>query len=98
MDHVELSDQLPRCSRCRGDLVSSIVMPQDDAEGWPIHLELCWACDVDKPAAGALLGFFAEGGGRDIARVEEAARLLIAWTDEGMAGHGFLRQDPPPEE
>ncbi|MDX2824275.1 DUF6300 family protein [Streptomyces ipomoeae] len=30
-------------------------MPSDDEQGRPIHLELCAACDADKPAAGALI-------------------------------------------
>ncbi|MFE5091941.1 DUF6300 family protein [Streptomyces sp. NPDC056638] len=97
MHRVELSDKLPQCSRCRGDLITSIVMPQDDAERRPIHLELCAACDVDKPAAGALLQWFAEGGGRDVARAEEGARLLLEWTNEGMAEYGWFFQEPPAE-
>ncbi|MFB1044458.1 DUF6300 family protein [Streptomyces chrestomyceticus] len=63
MARVELSDRLPQCSRCRGDLITSVVMPQDDEYGRPIHLELCAACDADKSAAGALIRFFAAGGG-----------------------------------
>ncbi|WP_220133047.1 hypothetical protein [Streptomyces ipomoeae] len=30
-------------------------MPSDDEQGRPIHLELCAACDADKPAVGALI-------------------------------------------
>lgn len=93
-----MPDKLPQCSRCRGDLITSVVMPQNDAEGRPIHLELCAACDADKPAPGALLRWFAEGGGRDTTRAEEGARLLMEWTKEGMAGHGWFFQESPTVE
>ncbi|MER7109451.1 DUF6300 family protein [Streptomyces sp. NPDC000229] len=95
MHRVDLSDNLPPCSRCRGDLVSSVVMPKEDAFGRPIHLQLCPTCDAEKPAAGALLRFFAEGGGRDTARAEEGAQLLMEWTKEGMAEHGWYWQQTP---
>lgn len=90
MHRVERSDKLPQCSRCRGDLITSIVMPQDGVEGRPIYLELCAACDADKSAATALLRWFAEGGGHDVARAGEGARLLLEWTKEGMAEHGWF--------
>jgi hypothetical protein len=101
MHRVEISDKLPQCSRCRGNLITSAVMPKDDADGRPIHLELCPACDADKPAAGALLRFLAEGGGRDETRGEEGARLLMEWTKESMADHGWYWEqsaagDPQP--
>ncbi|MFJ9590400.1 DUF6300 family protein [Streptomyces acidicola] len=51
-------------------------MPKDDEDGRPIHLELCEACDADKPAAGALIRFFTEGRGQDVSRAEEGARQL----------------------
>lgn len=70
MHRVERSDKLPQCSRCRGDLITSVVMPQNDADGRPIHLQLCPACDADKAAAGALLVWFATGGGHDPSRVQ----------------------------
>lgn len=70
-------------------------MPQDDENGRPIHLELCAACDADKPAAGALIRFFADGG-HDAGRPRECARLLLEWTKEAMAAHGWGRQAPPP--
>ncbi|MET8680006.1 DUF6300 family protein [Streptomyces sp. NPDC004647] len=93
---VEESDKLPQCSRCRGDLITSAVTPKDDAYGRPIHLELCAACDAEKPAAKALLRFLAETGGRDETRAEECARLLMQWTKEGMAAHGWYWQETPP--
>lgn len=55
---VERSDRLPQCSRCRGDLIISAVAPKNDAQGRPIHMELCASCDAgdaDRPAAGLLL-------------------------------------------
>ncbi|MFD7980250.1 DUF6300 family protein [Streptomyces sp. NPDC059071] len=55
MHRVVAKKRLPHCSRCGSDLLISAVMPQNDAEGRPIHLELCWACDSgkpDRPAAG----------------------------------------------
>ena len=89
MVRIELSSNLPRCSRCRGELTSSVVMPQEDTFGRPIHLELCAGCDAEKPAAGALLRFLADGGGKDPARAPEGARLLLEWQKEGMAVHGW---------
>jgi len=53
----EFSDRLPRCSRCRGDLIMCGVTPQNDEHGRPIHLELCPVCDtgdVDRSAAPAM--------------------------------------------
>ncbi|MGW6744869.1 DUF6300 family protein [Streptomyces sp. NPDC055025] len=69
-------------------------LPKNDAYGRPIHLELCSACDTQKPAAGRLLAYFASGGGHDTSRTEEAAHLLMEWTKEGMAAHGWVLQDP----
>lgn len=89
MTRVELSDSLPPCSRCGGGLISSIVMPQEDTAGRPIQLELCSLCDTDKPAAAALLRWFATGGGKDMSRVAEGAELLVEWQKEGMAAHGW---------
>ncbi|TQK42681.1 hypothetical protein FBY35_4109 [Streptomyces sp. SLBN-118] len=89
MTQVELAERLPSCSRCGGPLITSAVMPQEDADGFPIHLELCSSCDTEKPAAGALLRWFATGGGHDMSRVQEGADLLMDWTKEGMAEHGW---------
>ncbi|MFE5710605.1 DUF6300 family protein [Streptomyces sp. NPDC056501] len=64
----------------------------DDAHGRPIHLELCPACDTggtERPAAGILLQWFADGGGHDLSRTEEGAILLLQWTQERMAAHGL---------
>ncbi|MGN9796206.1 DUF6300 family protein [Streptomyces sp. OZ13] len=95
MDHIELSDQLPSCSRCGGEVLSSVVMPQTDAAGRPIHLQLCPACDADKPAASALLAWLADGGGHDPSRTQEGAMLLMEWTKEGMAEHGWHWAESP---
>ncbi|MFI9311457.1 DUF6300 family protein [Streptomyces triculaminicus] len=101
MHRVERSDKLPPCSRCGGRPLTSVVMPQDDAAGRPIHLQLCPACDAGKPAASALLHWLTSGGGHDPSRAEEGARLLLAWTKEGMADHGWtwlgsISGDAPP--
>jgi hypothetical protein len=72
------------------------LMPKDDADGWPIHLELCPACATGKPAAGALLLFLAEGGDRDATRGEEGARPLLEWTKKGMADHGWYWEQSAP--
>lgn len=99
MHRVVLSEGLPACSRCGGPLITSVVMPHDDDAGQPIHLELCAGCDASKPAAGALLDWFATGGGYDFTRVEEGADLLMEWTAEGMAEHGWAwAVSPYPEE
>ncbi|MGW7674131.1 DUF6300 family protein [Streptomyces sp. NPDC054775] len=68
---IEESSRLPPCSRCRGNPLISAVMPQNDDQGWPIHLELCPSCDSGdaiRPAAGILVQFFADGGGHDESR------------------------------
>jgi uncharacterized protein DUF6300 len=98
---VERSRRLPQCSRCRGDLIMSAVMPQDDDHGWPIHLELCVSCDAGdatRPAAGVLVQFFADGGGHDESRAQEGAQLLIEWTKEAMAAHGWYWQQGPSDQ
>lgn len=92
MTHLELKDHLPQCSRCRGNLIMSAVAPENDAEGWPIHLELCPRCDsadCSRPHAGILVQFFIDGGGRDTERAAEGAQLLIEWTKECLAAHGY---------
>ncbi|MFI1400412.1 DUF6300 family protein [Streptomyces sp. NPDC020681] len=98
MTRVELAENLPSCSRCGGPLISSAVMPQEDENGFPIHLELCASCDVGKPAACALLAWFGTGGGYDMARVEEGADLFVEWTKEGMAAHGWVLSADEPSE
>ncbi|MFF5881106.1 DUF6300 family protein [Streptomyces californicus] len=89
------SDRLPQCSRCRGDLLTSIVMPQNDEHGRPIHLELCPVCDANRLAAGALIRYFADGRGRDATRAKEGALLVMEWTKEGMAAHGWFFEEKP---
>ncbi|MET9499543.1 DUF6300 family protein [Streptomyces sp. NPDC006552] len=92
MPRVERTHRLPQCSPCRGDLILSAVAPKNDADGRPIHLQLCAACDTGdatRPAAGILVQFFTEGGGHDTARAAEGARLMVDWTKECMAGHGW---------
>ncbi|MFI2352908.1 DUF6300 family protein [Streptomyces sp. NPDC019443] len=60
---------------------------------------MCSSCDTEKPAAGALLRWFATGGGHDMSRVHEGADLLMAWTREGMAEHGWswIAREPDDE-
>ncbi|MGW3950161.1 DUF6300 family protein [Streptomyces sp. NPDC004752] len=101
MELLRFSDRLPQCSRCRGDLIMSAVAPQDDEHGRPIHLELFPACDtgdVDRPAAGLLVRWFANDGGHDASRVQEGAHLLMEWTKECMAAHGWYWQQTPPDQ
>ncbi|WP_443061427.1 DUF6300 family protein [Streptomyces sp. NBC_00414] len=57
--------------------------------------ELCKVCDTDKPAAAAVIGFFTSGGGHDLSRAEEGSRLMIEWTREGMAAHGWHWEETP---
>lgn len=89
MSFIEFSQRLSPCSRCGGSLVTSAVMPKDDEQGRPIHLELCPACDSDRPAAAAVRRWFASGAAQDPARVEEGGHLLLEWAKEGMAAHGW---------
>lgn len=99
MSFIEFSRPLlPPCSRCGGSLLTSAVMPKDDDQGHPIHLELCPACDSDRPAAAALLRWFASSAAHDPARVEEGARLLLEWAKEGMAAHGWDWVDEPGDD
>jgi hypothetical protein len=97
---LKFSEQLLPCSRCRGALLMSAVAPQKDELGRPIHLELCPRCDtgnIDRPAAGMLIQFFTDGGGHDDSRVREAAHLVMEWTKECMAVHGWYLADTPPD-
>ncbi|MFJ3229223.1 DUF6300 family protein [Streptomyces sp. NPDC086783] len=90
MSQIVRSKELPGCSRCGQETVlTTAAMPKKDAFGQRIVLELCKACDADKPAAAALVDYFATGGGHDPARSQEGARLLMEWTKEGMAAHGW---------
>src|SRR5690606_19890445 len=101
MELLRFSGRLPQCSRCLGDLIMSGVAPQNDKHGRLIHLELCPACDtgdVDRPAVGPFLLWFADGGGHDESRVKEGAHLLMEWTKECMAAHGWYQQDAPPDQ
>lgn len=101
MATVERTEQLPPCTRCDGPLIMSAVAPQTDQHGQPIRLELCPSCDTgntDRPAAGLLVQFFADGGGRDEHRVQEAAHLMMEWTKECLAAHGWYLEDAPPDQ
>ncbi|MFC9624176.1 DUF6300 family protein [Streptomyces sp. NPDC056930] len=63
------------------------------------HLELYVACDADRVTADALLlRRFAEGGGRDVTRAEDAARALMEWAEEHMAEHGWSWHESPAVE
>ncbi|GHH63449.1 DUF6300 family protein [Streptomyces umbrinus] len=79
MNQVVRSQTLPACSRCHQDqLLTMADMPKTDAYGRRIRLKLCKACDADKPAAAAVIGFFTTGGGHDLSRAEEGTRLMTA--------------------
>ncbi|MET7816090.1 DUF6300 family protein [Streptomyces sp. NPDC005395] len=95
---LEFSDRLPQCSRCRGDLIMSGVAPENDEHGRPIHLELCPLCDagdVNRPAAGLFVQFFADRGGHNDSRIEEGGHLMVEWIKEGMAAHGVRYLEMP---
>ncbi|MFE0778881.1 DUF6300 family protein [Streptomyces sp. NPDC058861] len=101
MARVRRSARLPRCSRCGGELIVSAVAPQNDEQGRPVHLELCAACDtgnVDRPAAGLLVQWFTDGGGKDTSCAPEGAHLLMEWTRECMAAHGRHWRENPTEQ
>lgn len=101
MATVERSEHLPPCSRCGGRLMMSADAPQTDKHGQPIRLELCPTCDtgnLERPAAGLLLQFLANGAGHDETRAREAAHLILEWTKECMAAHGWYLEDAPPEQ
>ncbi|MFE5093794.1 DUF6300 family protein [Streptomyces sp. NPDC056638] len=61
-------------------------------------MKLYVACAADRVTADALLRWFAEGGGRDVTRAEDAARALMEWTEEHMAEHGWSWQESPAVE
>ncbi|WP_308406870.1 DUF6300 family protein [Streptomyces sp. AC555_RSS877] len=101
IDLLRFSDRLPQYSRCRGDLIMSGVAPQNDKHGRPIHLELCPVCDTgdgDRPAAGLLVQWFADRGGHDESRVKEGSHLLMEWTKECMATHGWYLHETRPDQ
>ncbi|MFD6751192.1 DUF6300 family protein [Streptomyces anthocyanicus] len=95
MNEILRIQDLPPCSRCGGDLVVTVARMKPNASEQPIELELCESCDADKPAAAALLAFFTEGGGHDASRSAEGASLLMEWTKEGMAEHGWSWVERP---
>lgn len=100
MPKLEVSEQLPPCSRCRGQLMMSAVAPQTDKHGQPIHLELCPSCDtgnIDRPAAGLLIQWFTDGLGHDESRIKEGSHLVMEWTKECMAVHGWHLAETPPD-
>lgn len=83
------SEQLP-CARCGADdVIMTGKMPVSDAFGQPIVLQLCPHCDTGPSAAGDVLRFFLDGGGKDASRAAEAAGLVFAWQKEAMAAHGY---------
>ncbi|MFE9684062.1 DUF6300 family protein [Streptomyces sp. NPDC006285] len=90
------SQTLPACSRCHADRLLTLAdMPKTDAYGRSIQLELCKDCDADQSAAAAVIHFFATGGGHDVSRAREGARLMMEWTKEGMAAHGWYLEENP---
>ncbi|MGA5425147.1 DUF6300 family protein [Streptomyces lavendulocolor] len=81
--------------RCQGPLILAAQVPQLDASGNPITLELCAACDAGDTAAGALVRFLISGAGNDTSRAKEGADLILAFQKEIMAAHGARRQSRP---
>ncbi|MDX3207702.1 DUF6300 family protein [Streptomyces sp. NPDC006458] len=98
MAHVSIqrSSDLPSCSRCNGPLILAAQMPQLDASGKPISLELCRTCDAGDTAAGALVRFFSSGAGNDTSRAKEGAELIVEFQKEVMAAHGYVLMDNSP--
>ncbi|MER6406224.1 DUF6300 family protein [Streptomyces viridosporus] len=75
------------------------VAPQDDEDGRPLHLEPCPPCDagdVDRPAAGLFVQFFADDGARDDSRARETSHLWVERTKERMTAHGRRFSEMPP--
>ncbi|WP_413755087.1 DUF6300 family protein [Streptomyces sp. MMBL 11-3] len=90
------SRALPACTRCHADRLLTLAdMPKTDTYGRRIQLELCKDCDADKPAAAAVIAFFATGGGHDVSRAGEGAQLMMEWTKEGMAAYGWYWEEIP---
>lgn len=96
-----LSSEQPPCGRCGADeVIVTGKMPVADASGQRLVIQLCPHCDTGTSAAGALLRFLRDGGGRDTSRSAEAAELVFAWQKEAMTAHGYQRvtavQTPAP--
>ncbi|WP_443029623.1 DUF6300 family protein [Spirillospora sp. NBC_01491] len=86
--HVVSAPQPPTCPRCGGEGLASARVPHDvsRADGHKVKgttvVVLCPRCDAHRPAAGALITFFAVYGTVESATVDQCARLLQAWTNE----------------
>lgn len=75
------------CSRCGGDLLLYWHGPL----GTRVWMELCPACDVNRPAARAFIRWHRDTD-RDPAVLP---RLFEDWETETMHAHGWARADPP---
>ncbi|WP_413755187.1 DUF6300 family protein [Streptomyces sp. MMBL 11-3] len=96
MSQFVRSQTLPACTCCHADRLLTLVdMPKTDAYGRRIQLELCKDCDAGKPAAAAVIAFFATGGGHDLSRAEEGSRLMMEWTKEGISAYGWHWEETP---
>jgi hypothetical protein len=73
----------PPCSRCSGDLLLHWHGPLTTGE-W---MELCPACDADRPAARAFIRWY-----RDPDRTsDKLPRLFADWETETMQAKGWVR-------
>lgn len=84
---VILSNGLPLCRRCEGEGILSARLPY----GWSntkghhvpgvVTVVLCQRCDLNDPAAGALITWFTVHGELTPANLEAAAPLIQAWAN-----------------
>jgi hypothetical protein len=77
------------CSRCGGDLTLSWKGPGMTG----VLMELCPACDADRPAAAAFIWWHLDPD-RD---PDALPRLFEDWENETMHDLGFERVTPPEE-
>lgn len=86
---VKRSNSRTPCTRCGGELLITVKTPKQMGN---LLLELCPACDGDKPAAGAFIRWLQAGeGAKEMTqeRVAEMGRLNEAWLVEAMREHGW---------
>ncbi|PAZ16513.1 hypothetical protein CLM62_08120 [Streptomyces sp. SA15] len=85
-------DERPRpCFRCGGDL----LLEWNGPWGTGVWMELCPACDADRPAAGAFIAWHRDPD-RDPDRDPKVLpRLFEDWEAEIMHAHGWTRAEQP---
>ncbi|WP_404200050.1 hypothetical protein [Streptomyces tauricus] len=73
-------------------LLTLADMPTTDASGWSCARP---ATRTNPRGGAAVIGFFTSGGDHDLDRADEGSRLMIERTREGMAAHGWHREETP---